>query len=62
VADNARSVEDVRPQLGMAIFEELGAELPRYARSVLKVETSLELARQALGVEAPKTEQPAGEK
>ena len=62
VADNARSVEDVRPQLGMAIFEELGAELPRYARSVLKVETSLELARQALGVEAPKTEQPAGKK
>jgi peptidyl-prolyl cis-trans isomerase D len=62
VADNARSVEDVRPRLGMAIFEELGAELPRYARSVLKVETSLELARQALGVEAPKTEQPAGEK
>lgn len=52
--ENARAVEDVRPRLGMTLFEEIGGELPRYARSVLKVQTSPELARQALGIETPK--------
>ena len=55
VEGNARAVEDIRPQLGMTLFEEVGGQLPRYARSVLKVRTSPELARQTLGVEAPKT-------
>ncbi|MFM1960613.1 MAG: hypothetical protein RL588_2130 [Pseudomonadota bacterium] len=55
VAENARAVEQVRPQLGMTLFSEIGAQMPRYARSVLKVRTDPELARQTLGVEAPKT-------
>ena len=55
VADNARAVEQVRPQLGMTLFEEIGARMPRYARAVLKVRTDPALARQTLGVEAPKT-------
>jgi peptidyl-prolyl cis-trans isomerase D len=54
VAENARAVEQVRPQLGMTLFNEIGAQMPRYARSVLKVRTDPELARQTLGVEAPK--------
>lgn len=61
-AGNARAVEDVRPQLGMTLFQEIGAELPRYARAVLKVRTSPELARQALGIETPKTDKGAGGK
>jgi peptidyl-prolyl cis-trans isomerase D len=54
VADNARAVEQVRPQLGMTLFEEIGARMPRYARAVLKVRTDPDLARQTLGVEPPK--------
>ncbi|MFO0541983.1 MAG: peptidyl-prolyl cis-trans isomerase, partial [Phenylobacterium sp.] len=55
VAENARSVEQVRPQLGMTLFSEIGAQMPRYARTALKVRTSPDLARQSLGIEAPKT-------
>jgi peptidyl-prolyl cis-trans isomerase D len=54
-AENARSVEQVRPQLGMTLFSEIGAQIPRYARTALKVRTSPDLARQTLGIEAPKT-------
>ena len=56
VADNARAVEQVRPQLGMTLFEEIGARMPRYARAILKVRTDPALARQTLGVEPPKTD------
>lgn len=61
VAENARAVEQVRPQLGMTLFEEIGARMPRYARDVLKVRTDPALARQTLGVEAPKAEGGKGE-
>lgn len=52
-APNARTVEQVRPQLGMTLFSEIGAQMPRYARIVMKVRTEPELARQSLGVETP---------
>lgn len=51
--ENARSVEQVRPQLGMTLFNEIGGQMPRYARAVLKTRTSPELARQTLGLETP---------
>ncbi|MCA3722392.1 peptidylprolyl isomerase [Phenylobacterium sp.] len=53
-AENARSVEQVRPQLGMTLFSEIGAQMPRYARAALKVRTAPDLARQSLGIETPK--------
>jgi peptidyl-prolyl cis-trans isomerase D len=52
-APNARTVEQVRPQLGMTLFSEIGAQMPRYARVVMKARTEPELARQSLGVETP---------
>jgi hypothetical protein len=57
VAENARAVEQVRPQLGMTLFSEIGAQMPRYARTVLKTRTDPELARQTLGIEAPKAKE-----
>jgi peptidyl-prolyl cis-trans isomerase D len=54
VADNARAVEQVRPQLGMTLFNEIGGQMPRYARAVMKTRTDPELVRQTLGIEAPK--------
>lgn len=53
-AENARAVEQVRPQLGMTLFSEIGGQMPRYARTTLKVRTAPELARQSLGIETPK--------
>jgi hypothetical protein len=47
-------VEQVRPQLGMTLFSEIGAQMPRYARAALKVRTAPDLARQSLGIETPK--------
>ena len=47
----ARATEDMRPQVTMALFRELGADARRYARTELKVKVNPNQARAALGLE-----------
>ncbi|MFD1190539.1 peptidylprolyl isomerase [Phenylobacterium conjunctum] len=51
----ARATEDMRPQVTMALFRELGADARRYARTELKVKVNTDQARAALGLEPEDT-------
>lgn len=51
----ARATEDLRPQVTMALFREIGADARRYARTELKVKVNPAQARAALGLEPEDT-------
>ena len=51
----ARATEDMRPQVTMALFRELGVDARRYARTELKVKVNPAQARAALGLEPEDT-------